>query len=137
MVKNAVFSQRGKISSSSLDKVTLVSQKKRYGSEIFREWPQIINVKSQKISSPYCKPFLKYSQMFIGLDSTVHSQAFPPPSHPGSGSLAHLSFAHLSYLLIHIKTEIKLKWLVLKWWPVTHVTSCKSFLSVTAVLVND
>ena len=37
-------------------------QKCRYGSEILREWHQIINIKSQKISNPCCNPFLKHSQ---------------------------------------------------------------------------
>ena len=37
-----------------------------------RDWPQVINIKSQKISNPCCKQLLKYSRMFIGVDSTVH-----------------------------------------------------------------
>ena len=36
----------------------------------------MINVKSQKISNLCCKPFLKYSQMLIVVDSTVHPLMF-------------------------------------------------------------
>ena len=61
MVKNVLFSQRGKISPTSLDKMALVSAKIKIRSEILREWPQIINIKSQKISNRCSKPFLKYS----------------------------------------------------------------------------
>ena len=61
MVKNVVFSQRGKISPTSLKKTALVSTTKKMQIwNILREWPQIINIKSQKISNPHCKPFLKY-----------------------------------------------------------------------------
>ena len=73
MVKN-VSSQRGKISPTSLHKMALVSAKIKIRFEILREWPQIINIKSQKISNPCCKPFLKYSRMFIGVESTVHPE---------------------------------------------------------------
>ena len=45
-----------------------------------REWPQIINIKSQKISNPCCNPFLKYSRMFREVDSTV--DPLPPPAPP-------------------------------------------------------
>ena len=88
MVKN-VFSQRGRISPTSLNKMPIVSAKqKRYGSESLREWPQIINIKGQKILNPCCKPFLKYSQMFIGVESTVQ------PLYPLSFFLLVSSYMH-------------------------------------------
>ena len=49
--------------------MALVSAKIKFGSEILREWPQIINIKIKKISKLCSRPFLKYSRMFIGVDS--------------------------------------------------------------------
>ena len=46
MAKNVAFSQRGKVSPTSLDKMALVFAIKGYGSEILRESRKIINIKS-------------------------------------------------------------------------------------------
>ena len=74
MVKNVAFSQRGKISPTSLDKMALVSAKIKI--QILNFEKMALDIKSQKFSNPFCKPFFKYSQIIIGVDSTVHS---PPP----------------------------------------------------------
>ena len=71
-----IFTAR-QISATSLNKMALVSAKLKIRTWNFERMVPDNKYKSQKISNLYCKSFLKYSRMFIGLDSTVHPHPIP------------------------------------------------------------